>query len=287
VSLPTTLAYETVKTSVLGGAKKISEFIEGYVNLNKIIVITAVVLACLATLASVVYGSMMSLSLSATLLAASCLCYKINQELFEKSQECKRLQDHIIDKERLVAEHLEDHEKMSSSITRLETVSGEQEIINKDLTHRLEKALELVEFCDTIVGKATQFSEKSEAISAELIGYKGVLDTWLQDMRRMFDKESSAQSASEKVVRLLEDFSKGQHTELARMLEQLQSVQQQIAASSAVVTEQQETLRMISSDIMQRTLELREIHTQLASLHKEAVTTRPRHFEAIHIAQEV
>lgn len=303
LTLPSLIAYEGLKCSTLLIAKKITTFVEERIDLNRLVIITAIALSCIAVIASIYTSSFLALSLSLALGAASCLTYKINLELSEKSGECKRQLNFIINEERQKQEHLAEHQRMMGSISRLELYSRQQETINQELQQRLARALELVEFCNKVVGQATDFSRIQEevaaeqraglteqkavtaeqraglkdikSVAAELEGYKSVLGVWIGEMKKMLDKEESEKS-SQKVIRILEDFKDGQHTELARMLAQLQlvqdqfrSTQDQIAVSRDIIAEQQATLRGISADIQTRTRELHDIHLKLSSLHRK------------------
>lgn len=272
--LPAMAPVQKLKASTIFLSKKIGQFVDEHVNINKLIIITSVALSALATLASIVYGSMLTVSLSLSFVAASCLCYKINQELFEKGQECKKLQNFLIDEERQKLAHLEEHERMTQTISRLELSSQQHEAFGKELQSRLARALELIEFCDKVVGQASEFTKRSEAVSAELESYKGVLGVWLVEIRKMIDRGDETEKSSQKVIRILEDFSRGQHTELARMLEQLQEVQRlnmEIRAQNEDLKEatrqQQEALKKISQGIAERTEALHAVHTKLMEVH--------------------
>lgn len=294
MTFPSLLAYEGLRCSTVAVAKKITKIVEEKIDLNRVVIIAAIALSCIAVLASIYTSSFLALSLSIALCAASCLTYKINLELDEKTQECKRQVAFIVNEERQKREHLEEHQRMASSISRLELQSRQQESMNLELQQRLARALELVEFCDKVVGQATDFSRRTEevtaeqraglkdikSVAAELEGYKSVLGVWIVEMKKMIDHEEHEKS-SQKVIRILEDFKEGQHTELARMLAQLelvqsqfQATQEQITASRDVISEQQATLRSISQDIQARTKELHEIHMKLASLHRKLLMTK-------------
>lgn len=294
MTFPSLLAYEGLRCSTVAIAKKITKIVEEKIDLNRVVIIAAIALSCIAVLASIYTSSFLALSLSIALCAASCLTYKINLELNEKTQECKRQVAYIVNEERQKREHLEEHERMASSISRLELQSRQQESMNQELQQRLARALELVEFCDKVVGQATDFSRRTEevtaeqraglkdikSVAAELEGYKSVLGVWIGEMKKLLDHEEHEKS-SQKVIRILEDFKDGQHTELARMLAQLglvqsqfQATQEQITASRDVISEQQATLRTISQDIQARTKELHEIHMKLAGLHRKLLMTK-------------
>lgn len=301
MTFPSLLAYEGLRCSTVAIAKKITKIVEEKIDLNRVVIIAAIALSCIAVLASIYTSSFLALSLSIALCAASCLTYKINLELNEKTQECKRQVAYIVNEERQKREHLEEHQRMASSISRLELQSRQQESMNQELQQRLARALELVEFCDKVVGQATDFSRRTEevtaeqravateqkaglkdikSVAAELEGYKSVLGVWIGEMKKMLDHEEHEKS-SQRVIRILEDFKDGQHTELARMLAQLglvqsqfQATQEQITASRDVISEQQATLRAISQDIQARTKELHEIHMKLAGLHRKLLMTK-------------
>jgi hypothetical protein len=308
VTFPSLLAFEGLRCTTLAVAKKVVKAVEERIDLNRIVIISAIALSCLAVLASIYTSSFLALSLSLALCAASCLTYKINLELVEKTSECKRQMNYIVNEDRQKREHLEEHDRMMASISRLELQTRQQESLNLQLQQRLARALELVEFCDKVVGQAADFSKHTEevtaeqraglkdikevtaeqraglkdikSVAAELEGYKSVLGVWLGEMKKMLDHEEQEKS-SQKVIRILEDFKEGQHTELARMLAQLQlvqdqfrSTQEQITASRDVITEQQATLRSISHDIQARTRELHDIHLKLAGLHRKLLVTK-------------
>lgn len=292
ITIPQMLAYEVVKTSSWAIGKKVVDVVEKHLDLNKLVIITACALSSLALVASIYYASMMSVSLSASLLVASCLSYRINLDLADKKGELRKLRAFIIDEGERKREREADHEKLQEAVSRLELTSKQQEAFIKEQQSKLARALELVEFCDHTVQQATEFTRRSESvsvehraistehkalntelrsISAELDSYKGVLGVWLVEMKKMIDTGDDAEKSSQKVIRILDDFSRGQHLELSRMLDQHKKVQEQIELSNGILRDQQQTLQVISQDIVKRTSELHDIHLKLSSLHLELI----------------
>ena len=304
-TLPTLLAYESFKQSTLLFSKKISTFIEHKINLNRVMIITAVALSALAVVASIVTGSFLALSLSIALGAAGCLTYKINNELIDKTGECRRQIDFIINEERRNQEHLAEHARMSSAISRQELIIRQLEGQKKDLESKLARAVELLDFCDKVVTKATDFTQRTEEttkrsealadahevelkdikeISSELKSYKGVLGQWIEAMKKML--ATGETEFTQKVLRVLQDFKEGQHTELAHMFSQLKLVQEQfsrtqeqINATSAIIAKQNAELTAILAEISDHKAELRGIHAMLFEQQKK-ITRQPAAHDA-------
>lgn len=248
--------------------KKFTYFLESHLNFNKIIIITAIVLSCLAIVSSLIYGSVLSLSLSVTLFSLSFYSFMVNRDLIKKERECKELQSFIINQERHEKKQSEEYAKLSKHSEALELNVAKLESLNKGFQFNLEKAVELVEF-------GSKALEEIGVSQKETANYKSVLNLWLSEIKSQInDHNGRTEKASKTIIRMLKDFKEGEHAELERMLTQFENIKTMIASSGKTIEEQQETLRTISQDIKKRTADLYEIHEKLKNMHLENLSTK-------------
>ena len=278
VKVPAYVAYEALKNSVLYTSKQVAGLIENHINLNRVLIISSIALSCIAILASLVYGSFLSLSLSVTVVAASCLAYKLNEELLKKEEERLSLHKYVVAEDRQKKEHLEEHGRMQGAIENLESqlevqtgLAKEQTTLNGRLQENLTKAYELAELCNKALSKYSTTTLESTGIKEEIESYKKLFEICLPQIKRLIEKQDHNEAAAEKVVSavaLLEGFSKGQHAELTGMLDKLQLVVEQFNTYTPLVEEQKKALQAISADILVKTGELLAIHRRLEQKHE-------------------